>query len=147
VGKQLTNLPIINALSIIDTAIATALTPLAATFNGAAAVYFMQAPPGVGGALAAGTLSKVIVYSLTDNGGKADNRINYAGWMGRVVVHCFSNSKATSNTLLSSVATNLNAMTIVNFDVDVTWIRPTIYPPQNGIWRLSGVWDVWLTRK
>lgn len=143
----MTSAPIINALSVIDTALSTALTPLAATFNGSAAVYFMQAPPGVAGALASGTLTKVIVYSLTDNGGKTNNRIGVAGWQGRVAVHCYSNSKATSNSLLSSVSTNLNAMTIVGYDVDVTWIRPTIYVPQNNIWRLSGIWDIWLSRK
>ena len=142
----MTTAPIINALSLLDTALSAALTPLASTYNGSAAVYFMQGPPGVAGALASGSLAKAIVYALTDNGGKRSDKIGFAGWEGRVVIHCYSDTKATSNSLLASVATALNTMTIASYSVDVTWVRPTIYVPQNNIWRLSGVWDICIER-
>lgn len=142
----MTTAPIINVLSLLDAALSAAFSPLVSTFNGAPAAYFMQAPPGVAGAVASGTLAKVIIYSLTDNGGNREDHIGYAGWEGRVVVHCFSDTKATSNTLLTSVASAIDGISIAGYSVDVTWVRPTIYVPQNNIWRLSGVWDICIER-
>lgn len=142
----MTSAPIINVLSLVDAALLNAFTPLVPTYEGAPAAYFMQGPPGISGALASGTLTKVIVYSFTDSGGKRKDHINYAGWEGRMIIHCYSDTKATANALLSSVATALNSVTITGYSFDATWERPTIYVPQNNIWRLAGVWDICVER-
>jgi hypothetical protein len=138
--------PIINAIELLDAALIAAFTPLVPTFQGVPAVFFMQAPSGVSGALASGSLTKAIIISFTDSGGKRKDRVGYSGWEGRTVVHCYSDTKATSNALLSSVSSSINTLSIQGYTVDCTWVRPTIYVPQHNIWRLSGVWDIWIQR-
>jgi len=142
----MTSAPIINALELVDAALLAAFTPLVPTYQNAPAAWFIQAPPGVSGAIAAGTLSKAIVYNFTDSGGKRKDHIAYAGWEGRMIVHCYSDTKTTANALLVSVAAALNGITIANYSFDATWQRPTIYAPQNNIWRLAGVWDICIER-
>lgn len=127
--------PIITAITIVRFAVVGALDPLTT-----AGVYWLEAPEGA--------VLPFVVCQSQDQGGRGEARLSSLGWSGLITVKALATTLSAAETLMAAVAPGMGALVApTNYDMSVSYVRPVVLPPSDGIWQIGHQWLVSVERE
>lgn len=129
--------PILDAETILTTAIRNALAPYAGSHQGRPKVYYQLAEQGAPRPL--------LVFQFQSN----ISRLDYVGDVGAtalVTVKAQADDPDSAAQLLSLAAPGMGALHYGGYTITATYLRSPVLPPIGGIFQSAHLWRVTLER-
>jgi len=129
--------PILQAETIIATAIATALAPFVGTFKTRPKVYYQlaeQAAP-----------RPLLVYQFQSDIGRVD-RIGDVGATALVTLKAQADSASDARALLATAAPGMANLISAGYTITARYVRSPVIPPLNGIYQSAHIYRITIER-
>jgi hypothetical protein len=129
--------PILDAETVLATAVRDTLAPLVGTYNGRPKVYYQLAEQGA-------PLPFVVFQFQSDIA--RINRIGDIGATTLVTVKALAESAADARSLLATAAPGMGNLEYAGYTLSAVYLRSPILPPHGGVYQSAHIWRVAIER-